>query len=54
MDYIIANNMNFLEGNIIKYVTRYKFKNGLEDLNKAKVYLEKLIDIEINYNQPKQ
>ena len=42
-DYIIEYNMNFLEGNIIKYVTRYKDKNGIEDLKKAKWYLEKLI-----------
>tara|TARA_R100001463_G_scaffold7489_1_gene23647 strand:+ start:971 stop:1162 length:192 start_codon:yes stop_codon:yes gene_type:complete len=42
-DYIIEYDMNFLEGNIIKYVTRYKEKNGIEDLKKAKWYLEKLI-----------
>lgn len=46
IDFIIANNMNFLEGNIIKYVSRYKFKNGVEDLKKAKFYLEKLIKVE--------
>jgi len=44
IDFILANNMNFLEGNIIKYVSRYKFKNGVEDLKKAKFYLEKLIN----------
>jgi len=44
LDYIISNKMDFLEGNVIKYVTRHKFKNGLEDLKKAKVYLEKLIE----------
>lgn len=43
-DYIVANNMGYLEGNIIKYVTRYKDKNGLEDLKKAKHYLEKLME----------
>ncbi len=42
-DFIIEYDMNFLEGNIIKYVTRYKNKNGIEDLEKAKWYLEKLI-----------
>lgn len=41
--YITSNNMDFLEGNIIKYVTRYKYKNGVEDLEKAKDYLERLI-----------
>jgi adenine-specific DNA glycosylase len=43
IDYVIDQKMNFLEGNVIKYVSRYKFKNGLEDLKKAKFYLEKLI-----------
>ncbi len=43
LDYIIANNMNYVEGNIIKYVTRYKYKNGIEDLYKAMCYLERLI-----------
>ena len=43
LDYITANDMSFLEGNVIKYVTRYKYKNGLEDLKKAKQYLNKLI-----------
>ena len=42
-DYSIEYDMNFLEGNIIKYVTRYKEKNGIEDLKKAKWNLEKLI-----------
>lgn len=42
--YILANDMNFLEGNVIKYVTRYKHKNGLEDLKKAEFYLKKLIE----------
>jgi hypothetical protein len=45
IDYIIANNLNFIEGNIIKYITRYKYKNGLEDLKKAQFYINKLIDI---------
>ena len=43
IDYIKANKLEFDEGNIIKYVTRYKFKNGLEDLKKAKFYLDRLI-----------
>lgn len=46
IDFIKANNMDFLEGNIIKYVARYKRKNGLEDLNKAQVYLNWLIERE--------
>jgi|TARA_R100000005_G_C5001275_1_gene208372 hypothetical protein len=42
--YILSHDLNFCEGNIIKYITRYKLKNGLEDLYKAKKYLELLID----------
>lgn len=35
----------FLVGNILKYISRYKFKNGAEDLKKARFYLDKLIDV---------
>ena len=42
--YVLSHDMGFCEGNIIKYITRYKQKGGLEDLNKAKKYLELLID----------
>jgi hypothetical protein len=43
-EFCIANNIPFVEGNIIKYVCRYKDKGGLDDLNKAKHYLEMLIE----------
>lgn len=43
LDFIAVNNLDFLTGNIIKYVMRHDAKNGLEDLQKAKVYLERLI-----------
>ena len=33
----------YLQGNIIKYLWRYRYKNGVEDLNKAQWYLDKLI-----------
>lgn len=45
-DYIHSNGIGYLAGNIIKYVSRYKSKNGLEDLRKAQHYLEKLIEEE--------
>lgn len=45
IDYINSWNMGYIEGNIIKYVTRYPYKNGLEDLEKAKEYLERLIKL---------
>lgn len=44
IDYIIGNSLGFCEGNVIKYVTRYKDKNGVEDLMKAKQYIEFLIE----------
>ena len=46
IDYINGNNMDYLEGNIIKYISRYKFKNGVEDLHKARFYLNMLIERE--------
>jgi len=42
-DYISSWDMSFIEGNIIKYVTRYKYKGGVEDLRKAEWYLSLLI-----------
>ena len=44
-DYIAANQLDFFQGNIIKYVTRWKFKDGISDLLKAKHVLEKYIEI---------
>ena len=41
-DYIVSHNMNYVEGNIIKYVTRHKYKGGLEDIEKAEWYLARL------------
>ena len=50
-DYIIANKMGYLEGNVIKYVSRYKEKNGVEDLIKAAHYLDKLIEVTRRENE---
>jgi hypothetical protein len=44
INFIIANNLNFAEGNIIKYICRYKTKGGVEDLKKAKQYIDFLIN----------
>ena len=49
IDYIVQNNLGYIEGNIIKYVTRYKNKNGVEDLRKARHYLEMLIENEMKF-----
>jgi hypothetical protein len=45
-DFVHENGIGYLAGNVIKYVTRYKSKNGLEDLKKARHYLDKLIESE--------
>jgi hypothetical protein len=42
-DFIVTNKLGYLEGNIIKYVSRHTEKGGVTDLLKAKHYLEKLI-----------
>tara|TARA_R110000787_G_scaffold132858_1_gene245140 strand:- start:593 stop:811 length:219 start_codon:yes stop_codon:yes gene_type:complete len=47
-DYITSNEMSFVEGNIIKYVTRYKDKSGIQDLRKARWYLDKLIETQMD------
>ena len=43
--YIHANNLGFCEGNVVKYVTRWREKNGVADLRKAIHYLELLIEL---------
>jgi hypothetical protein len=46
VEFIHKNGIPFIEGNIIKYVLRHKQKNGLEDLKKAKHYIDLLIEHE--------
>lgn len=45
-DYIVGNELGYLEGCIVKYISRHKAKGGLEDLRKARHYLDKLIEVE--------
>lgn len=47
--YILANNLGFCEGNVIKYVTRHKSKNGRADIEKAIHYLELLLELEYKH-----
>ena len=44
VEFIVKNNIGFCEGNIIKYILRFKEKGGVQDLEKAKHYIELLID----------
>jgi hypothetical protein len=45
-DYIAANNLGYFEGNVVRYISRWRDKGGVDDLRKAKHYIEKLIELE--------
>jgi len=45
-DYIAAHGLGFFEGNVVKYVTRWRAKGGIDDLRKARHYIDKLIELE--------
>jgi len=47
VDYIVENNLTFLEGNAIKYITRHRKKGeGAKDIEKAIHYLEMILEME--------
>ena len=50
IDFIVKNKLDFCQGNVVKYVCRYNLKGGLDDLLKAKQY----IDFIIEKDNPKQ
>ena len=43
VEFIMKNGLGFCEGNIIKYITRWRLKNGRDDLLKARHYIDILI-----------
>ncbi len=45
-DFIAANQLGYFEGNVVKYLSRWRNKGGIHDLKKARHYLDKLIEIE--------
>jgi hypothetical protein len=47
IDYILANELGFCEGAIVKYISRYKDKGGVDDLRKIKQFCEFLIEKEL-------
>ena len=58
VEFILKNRLGFCEGNIIKYVSRWRLKNGREDLLKAKHYIDILLadldrDSQDSYNTDK-
>ena len=44
-DYITKNNLGYNEGNIVKYISRWRFKEGLVDLKKARNYINYIIKL---------
>lgn len=51
IEYIHANNLNFFEGNCLKYVTRHRSKNGRQDIEKAIHYLEMILEFDYKENK---
>lgn len=43
-DYVIANDLDYFQAQVTKYITRWKKKNGIQDLEKAQHFLEKYIE----------
>jgi hypothetical protein len=48
VEYIMQNKLDYLQGNVVKYITRFRDKNGKEDLQKAIHYIEMIIEREYN------
>lgn len=46
IEFIHANGLNFIEGSVVKYITRWRDKNGVQDLEKIKHYVDLLIELE--------
>lgn len=46
VEFIHANGIGYFEGNVIKYVARWRKKNGVADLEKARHYIDLLIELE--------
>lgn len=49
--FIHENGLGFIRGNVIKYIMRYDEKNGREDLEKVKHYIDLLIELEYDQNE---
>lgn len=54
-DYVLANNLDYFQGSIIKYVTRWRDKGWTQDLHKAKHFLDKyILAMEAQYHHLKE
>ena len=52
IEFIAANDLNFMEGSIVKYIVRWRDKGGFQDLEKIKQYVDLLIKMEKKYVKP--
>jgi len=48
LEYALKNGLGICEANVVKYISRWKVKNGIEDLRKARHYIDILIEQELN------
>jgi Protein of unknwon function (DUF3310) len=51
-DVVLANSIPYMEAQIMKYVMRWREKDGVHDLKKAQHFLEKLIEVNRNFTPP--
>lgn len=51
VEYIRANNLDYFEGNAVKYITRHRVKGGANDIRKAIHYLEFILQAEYTNNE---
>jgi len=53
IEYIFRNNLSFPQANVVKYITRYKDKNGAEDVKKAIHYYQLILELEYGIKNDK-
>ncbi len=51
VEFIVRNGLGYCEGNVVKYVTRWREKGGIDDLRKARHYIDLLIELTDYENQ---
>ena len=51
-NYTAANGLNWFEGEIVKYVTRWQSKGGVDDLRKARHIIDKMIELSVKFGWP--
>ena len=53
VEYIFHNRLQYLEANVVKYVTRHNSKNGVEDIRKAIHYCQLILELEYGIEDDK-